>query len=157
MIPALIILGVLIAVGIIVYIFELRWRRNHPEALIKKNEEAGAESTDAVSGRERPAESSEGECCGLHLVCEKDSLSPMSADIIYYDDEELDRFVGRAAESYTPEEEEEFREVLMTLQPDDISGWARSITQRHLELPPDVRDALLMLVREQRDSEVKSH
>ncbi|MDE6007179.1 MAG: phospholipase [Muribaculaceae bacterium] len=155
MIPALIILGVLIAVGIVVYIFELRWRRNHHEELNIKRDETDDEASG--SGQERPAESSDGECCGLHLVCEKDSLSPMSADIIYYDDEELDRFVGRAAESYTPEEEEEFREVLMTLQPDDIAGWARSITQRHLELPPDVRDALLMLVREQRDSEVKSH
>lgn len=74
----------------------------------------------------------------------------MSADIVYYDDEELDRFAGRAADSYTPEETEEFRDVLMTLLPEDVPGWARSITLRGLELPPDVRDELLMLVNEQR-------
>ena len=74
----------------------------------------------------------------------------MSDEIIYYDDEELDRFAGRSQDSYTPEEEDEFREVLMTLRPEDVAGWARSITQRRLELPSDVRDELLMLVNEQR-------
>ena len=128
-----------IVVGIILYIGELRWRKSH------KNSEMNETTQEETNTSEEPEE-----CCGLHLVCEKDSLSPMSAEIIYYDDEELDRFIGREPSSYTPEEEEEFRDVLMTLRPEDVSGWARSITQRHLELPPDVRDELLMLVKEQR-------
>ena len=33
----------------------------------------------------------------------------------------------------------------MTLRLEDVAGWARSITQRRLELPADVRDELLML------------
>lgn len=118
---------------------------------------SGADSG-VVSGIASPGENGDvgadaagEECCGLHLVCEKDSLSPMSDDILYYDDEELDRFIGRSADSYSAEEEEEFRDVLMTLRPEDVSGWARSITQRHLELPPDVRDELLLLVNEQRN------
>lgn len=78
----------------------------------------------------------------------------MSGEIIYYDDEELDRFIGRAPDSYSAEEVEEFRDILMTLRPDDVAGWARSITQRHIELPGDVRDELLLLVNEQRQ---KSH
>lgn len=164
MIPALIIAAFVAVVGIILYIFELRWRRRHPEASAssesasKKEDTAkdglpagGGDSEEDASVETSPSEESQ-ECCGLHLVCEKDSLSPMSAEIEYYDDEELDRFIGRTPDSYTPEEEEEFREVLMTLRPEDVSGWARSITQRHLELPADVRDALLMLVREQRDA-----
>ena len=89
-------------------------------------------------------------CCGMHLVCEKDSLSPMSGEIIYYADEELDRFFGRPGNDYTPEEVEEFREILMTLRPEDVPGWARSITARRIELPSDVRDELLMRVNEQR-------
>ena len=74
----------------------------------------------------------------------------MSDEILYYDDEELDRFIGRPADSYSPKETEEFRDVLMTLRPEDVPGWARSITQRRLELPSDVRDELLILVNEQR-------
>ena len=52
------------------------------------------------------------ECCGLHEVCEKDSLRVLE-DIDYYEDEEHDRFRGRTA--YSEEEVEEFREVLYTM------------------------------------------
>lgn len=155
----------MVVVGIILYIFELKWRRSHKSQESDKDVAYHDTTSDKPSGQANSAEDETAisvsieeaseECCGLHLVCEKDSLSPMSADIIYYDDEELDRFVGRTPESYSPEEEEEFREVLMTLRPDDVAGWARSITQRHLELPPDVRDELLMLVNEQRNSPAK--
>ena len=38
------------------------------------------------------------ECCGQHEVCEKDSLlAAVSKQIEYYDDEELDQFIGRRA------------------------------------------------------------
>ena len=54
------------------------------------------------------------ECCGQHEVCEKDSLlAAVSKGIEYYDDEELDRFRGRASDDYTDEEVEEFREVML--------------------------------------------
>lgn len=144
-----------VAVGIILYIGELRWRRKAKFNGGEKGDNEIPESTTMddkkVSPEEISSESSEGEeCCGLHLVCEKDSLSPMSDEILYYDDEELDRFIGRPADSYSAEETEEFRDVLMTLRPEDVPGWARSITQRRLELPSDVRDELLILVNEQR-------
>lgn len=132
-----------IVVGIILYLGELRWR--------KKNKNVPSEELQVPTVEKSPDEDSD-QCCGLHLVCEKDSLSPMSSEIVYYDDEELDRFVGRAPASYSPEEIEEFREVLMTLRRDDVLGWARSITQRRIELPSDVRDELLMLVNEIREN-----
>ena len=152
---ALWILVFTVAVGIILYIGELRWRREAKFNGGEKGDNEIPESTTVddkkVSSEEISSESSEGEeCCGLHLVCEKDSLSPMSDEILYYDDEELDRFIGRPADSYSAEETEEFRDVLMTLRPEDVPGWARSITQRRLELPSDVRDELLILVNEQR-------
>lgn len=91
------------------------------------------------------------QCCGMHIMCEKDSLlSSVSDKIEYYDDEELDRFRGRTPDSYTPEETEEFRNVLLTLLPHDIAGWGRSIQLRGIELPADVRDELLMIVAEAR-------
>ena len=42
------------------------------------------------------------ECCGQHEVCERDSLlAAVSKKIEYYDDEELDQFIGKAGVSYT--------------------------------------------------------
>lgn len=93
------------------------------------------------------------ECCGQHAVCERDSLlAAVSQKIEYYDDEELDSFAGRAPESYSLEESEQFRDVLLTLLPDDIAGWARSIQLRGIALPPDVRDELIMMISEARAS-----
>lgn len=109
-----------------------------------------ATTTDENSDAERNSDGEGGQCCGMHLVCEKDLLSPTSAVIEYYDDEELDRFIGRDGTDYTPEETEEFQEVLMTMRPEDVTGWARSITQRRIALPPVVHDELLMLVNERR-------
>lgn len=139
-------MAVIIAVGIILYIGELRHRRKAPPVIMEND----AESAEPVPVAESVGEKEGEGCCGLHLVCEKDSLSPMSADIEYYDDEELDRFIGRPGNDYTPEETEEFRNVLMTLRESDVMGWARSITARHLELPSDVRDELLILVNDLR-------
>ncbi len=87
----------------------------------------------------------------MHAVCEKTSLSPLSTEAEYYDDEELDRFRGRSPEDYTEDEVEEFREILMTLLPSDVAGWSRSLQIREIALPEEVRDELLLIVRELRD------
>lgn len=90
-------------------------------------------------------------CCGMHITCEKDSLlSAVSETIDYYDDEELDRFKGREADDYTPAEVEEFSDVLLTLRPEEIAGWGRSIQLREINLPTEVREELLMIVGEAR-------
>lgn len=165
MLGALWILLATIAVGVILYIADRASRSKKgekdsaeseasaSESGVAENGDRNADSSQTETGKDAGAPAAESsECCGLHLVCEKDSLSPMSDEIIYYDDEELDRFIGRAPESYTAEEEEEFRDVLMTLLPQDVAGWARSITLRRIELPGEVRDELLMLVNEQRQA-----
>ncbi len=93
----------------------------------------------------------EGACCGMHITCERDSLlAGISEKIEYFDDEELDAYAGRSPESYTPEEADEFRDVLLTLLPADIAPWARSLQLRGIELPADVREELLMIVAEAR-------
>lgn len=91
-------------------------------------------------------------CCGTHLVCEKESLSPASVDFEYYDDEELDIFKGRDPDSYSPDEIEQFRDVLMTLLPHDLPGWAKSIQLRQINLPTEIRDELLLLITELRQN-----
>lgn len=107
--------------------------------------------------RKQEPDGEDASCCGQHAMCERDSLiSSLSNKIEYFDDEELDRFAGRDPESYTPEEVEQFRDVLLTLLPADISPWARSIQLRGITLPPDVRDELLMMVSEARRQGKKS-
>lgn len=129
----------IVAVGFVLWLGERHWRRNHPSsatpAPVPETESAGEEA-----------------CCGMHITCERDSLlAAVSPDIVYYDDEELDEFKGRPADAYSPAEAERFRDVLLTLLPDDIAGWARSLQLRAIELPSDVRDELLMIVSEVRE------
>ena len=131
---SLLILSALVAVGAALYLHDRYTRRKAPadEPLYKEPEE---------------------QCCGMHITCERDSLLASVSDTIeYYDDEELDVYRGRNADSYTDEETEQFRDVLLTLLPDDIAGWGRSIQLRGIELPESVRDELLMIVAEARKS-----
>jgi hypothetical protein len=100
-----------------------------------------------------PQPEPQGECCGQHTVCERDSLlTSMSSGIEYFDDEELDALANRDPQTYTEAEVEALREVLLTLQPADVAPWARSIQLRQIALPDDVRDELLLLVGEARQS-----
>lgn len=90
-------------------------------------------------------------CCGQHAVCEKELLmKAAAAPVEYFDDEELDRFRGRAADSYTAAEEEEFREVLFTMFTREVADWLQSLQQRGIELPSGLKDEAMMLVSEQR-------
>ena len=87
------------------------------------------------------------ECCGQHEVCERDSLlAAVSKEIEYFDDEELDRFKNRAADSYSDDEIEQFAYVLHTMQPDEVAAWSRSLTLRGIELPNELRDEVILLI-----------
>lgn len=138
MIVALYILIALVAVGLTLYIFD---RRSH------RKEVADEIPDDTPDGSGAEDE----ECCGMHITCERDSLlASVSEGVEYFDDEELDVFKGRDADDYSEQEIEQFRDVLLTLLPDDIAPWARSIQLRGIELPAAVRDELLMIVAEER-------
>ena len=89
-------------------------------------------------------------CCGQHAVCEKELLRAAETPIDYFDDEELDRFRGRAATDYTDEEAEEFREVLYTTLAREVEDWVRSLESIGIELPTSVRDEALLIIGEQR-------
>ena len=146
---ALIILAITVVTGIILYILDRRTRRDsdgvtssvpdlNPAETENKEQKITAETDEAANS----------ECCGLHLVCEKELSAIADNRILYYDDEELDRYVGRAPGSYTPEETEEFRDVLMTLLPHDIPGWARSLDRRGIHPPQEIRDELLIMLQD---------
>ena len=91
------------------------------------------------------------ECCGQHETCEKESLlAAISRQIEYYNDEELDRFRGMKGDDYSPDEIEEFRDVLYTMKEDEVAGWVRSLQLRGLELPNELKDEVFMIVGERR-------
>lgn len=93
------------------------------------------------------------QCCGQHEVCERDSLlAALSKEIEYFNDEELDTYAGRASRAYTEAETEEFREVLYTMREAEVPAWVRSLQLRGVELPDGLKDEVVMIVNEQRDS-----
>ena len=104
----------------------------------------------AANAPEEPPHTAPQECCGQHAICERDSLLISSDAVEYFDDEELDAFRGRGADEYTDSETEQFRDVLLTLLPDDIAPWARSIRLRGINLPTVINQELLMMVAENR-------
>ena len=102
----IILISSIILLGIVTYYFH---RRDLKKQVEKTNKIVQTEI------QEPPQE-----CCGRHLVCERDSLlAGVSKTIEYYDDEELDAWKGIEPDSYTPEQIELFREIFYTLRPED--------------------------------------
>ena len=128
---------------VVVVLTEIRERRKKAA-----NQEPTAEN-DEPQANVRP----EG-CCGEHLVCERETLLQINAQIDYYDDEELDALAGVAPEDFTPEQLEAVREVFNTLKESDVPGWCRSLQLRNITLPPDIREEALLIVRERRAASV---
>ncbi|HQB71253.1 MAG TPA: phospholipase [Bacteroidales bacterium] len=112
-----------------------------------------ADGTDpAEQDVETDLETDDDVCCGQHLVCEKDSLMYQGEEIVYYDDDELDAYKGKAADAYTGAEIKDFEDVFYTLQESDMAGWLRSLQLREINLPLQLRDEALMIVSERRQN-----
>ena len=91
-------------------------------------------------------------CSGDDDRCEQACyMEAATRPVEYYDDEELDAYRGIAPDGYSDSQIEEFRDVLLTLLPEDIAGWARSLRLRGIEMPACVKEELLLLVSEERE------
>ena len=129
-----------IALGLVILVaFELRAR--------KKSGEIEGKMSSAAS------KSADGECCGQHLVCERETLLQTNAKIEYYDDEELDSLADLDPQNYTREQYQAIREVFDSLKEKDVPGWCRSIQLRNIQLPQDIREEALLIVRERRQKQ----
>lgn len=85
-------------------------------------------------------------CDGENAKCEQTCMMEAAVkDIEYFDDEELDRFKGRASDDYTDDEAEEFREVMETMRPDEVKAWNRSLILREINMPDQVKDEYIIL------------
>lgn len=136
-----------LAVGIPSFIGHKRYVKRVEKGTARPDETSPLEVTTEVPD----------ECCGQHATCERDSLlAAVSKEIIYYDDEELDRYKGREASEYTDDEAEEFAQVFYELKEIEVAGWVRSLQLRQIALPEQLMDEVLLVVRERRYQSVSS-
>lgn len=87
-------------------------------------------------------------CIGTPTTkCEQDCMMEASTKPIeYFDDEELDSFIGRPADSYTDDETEQFSDVLYTMRQDEVAAWCRSLNLRGIQLPNQIKDEVVMMI-----------
>ncbi|MCF0245005.1 MAG: hypothetical protein HUK06_09535 [Bacteroidaceae bacterium] len=96
---------------------------------------------------DKPVASDCGTCDGTNSKCEQECMMEAATkDIVYFDDEELDRFARRPSDQYTDEEADEFREVLYSMMTDEVKEWNRSLVLRGINVPDQIKDELLMLL-----------
>lgn len=79
--------------------------------------------------------------------CEQDCMMEASTKPIeYFDDEELDTFKGKASDTYSDDEVEQFADVLYTMRQDEVAAWCRSLHLRGIELPDQLKDEVFALL-----------
>lgn len=88
------------------------------------------------------------DCCGAHEICDFDEIKADETRIEYYDDEELDEYKNLDEKSYTNAQIDQFREVLYTLQTNEIRYWLLSIERRQVKLPEILQSEARMLMAE---------
>ena len=96
---------------------------------------------------DKPAPISCSTCDGENQKCEQECMMEAATKPIeYFDDEELDAFKGRPADSYSEEETEVFRDILFSMQQQEVAEWNRSLLLRGINVPLQLRDELIMLL-----------
>ena len=87
------------------------------------------------------------ECCGAHDVCEKElMIRALRQKIEYFNDEELDAYRGIGEDAYTDDQIEEFRDVLYTMQTNEIEDWLKSLSLRGVALPLLLKEEACQLI-----------
>lgn len=118
-----------------------RWNKTH-------NTDSRAGSSTNSTGDADPTVP-QGECCGKHLVCEKQKLAEARLrSKQYFDDEELDQFKGRSSDSYNDSEVEEFRYVMYTMQQNEVRDWMECLQAREIELPDELKEECYSMMNE---------
>ena len=97
-----------------------------------------------------PVVTAEGDCAscsGDNTRCMHDCMMEAAvSDVVYYDDEELDAYAGRPEDRYTEAEVDRFRDVLLTMRPEEVAGWSVSLSRRGITPPEEIRDEMLLMM-----------
>ncbi len=145
--PAILLLTILVVGGAIVWLID--------RLFYHKETAQNVDETDENSISDMPsAQGCADESCGIRSICPSEQIlaGECRQEITYYEDEELDVFAGRGEHDYTPDEEEQWRDVLYTLQPSDLLGWGQSIKHRGLVMPAAIRQEFMQLAAEHHPS-----
>lgn len=95
---------------------------------------------DEKSASEEDGREIDPSCCGAHEVCDFDKVKVDVDKIEYFEDEDLDEYASIAEDRFTDEQIDEFREVLYSLQTEEIQRWLLSLTRRRIHLPSILND-----------------
>ena len=142
--PIIILLAILVVGGAIVWLIDKLFYGKAAE-----NTDETDENTATVTSQGCADES-----CGIRSICPSEQILQgecrQGEKAVYFDDEELDAFAGRQRDEYTPDEVEQWRDVLYTLQPSDLLAWGQSIKHRGLIMPTAIHEEFLQLAAESR-------
>ncbi len=86
-----------------------------------------------------------GSCCG-GVNCHRKHTKVDTPT--YFEDEELDRYRGKKATDYSPDEVAEWADVLTTLRPNEVAEWVTSIHRRQLHIPDALRENVTQRLKE---------
>ncbi len=141
--PAIVLLTILVVGGAIVWLIDKLFYSH-------KTDENVNETDENPTSNEAAPQGCADEGCSLRPICPSEQIlaGECKQEITYYEDEELDAFAGRGENDYTPDEEEQWRDVLYTLQPADLLGWGQSIKHRGLVMPAAIRLEFMQLAGE---------
>lgn len=128
-----------ICAAVLLLMFVLYWLDRWNKTHVKRTEQPRQPEPDIPAG----------ECCGKHVVCEKQKLAEARMrSAQYFDDEELDRFSGRKSDQYSDQEVEEFRYVLYTMQQTEVREWMECLQARDIELPDELKEECYSMMNE---------
>ena len=96
-----------------------------------------------VASDDHHHEAEGGVCCGRHTNCEKG----YDNSNLYFDDEELDEYKGHKSGEYSDEDIEKFRNVLYTMNSDEVETWAKCLETRGIEIPQEIKDEILLILQ----------
>lgn len=122
-------LGLAALVILFTYINSKIQRRN-----IKEGEEIVEDYKDVSS-----------DCCGAHETCELE-MRKLQKTIVYFDDEELDSYKNKRENEYSEIEVDEFRDVLYTLQPQEVREWINSLEIREINIPEVLKQEAISMM-----------
>ncbi len=134
----------------IIYLFK-RWSKKHSiNDLLNSKVDVGDKKTIAPTPQCQTHDKSGCAGCMETNCAVQDLLLKHQMAPQYYDDEELDLYAGRSVDTYTSVEVEQFREVLTTLQPQEVEDWLKSLELRSIALPRVLVDEARILISQEK-------
>lgn len=143
----------LIVLCIVDLVAQSRSRKKMANRAAEKAERTGIslEVATREEYEDRMKQLEDSECCGTHEVCEKQQMiRALREKIEYFNDEELDTYRGIGENDYTDEQIDEFRDVLYTMQTNEIEDWLKSLDLRGVTLPLVLKEEACQLIAQGR-------